>query len=34
MRWHTYLRLRAKSLMLESEIWEAEKAQLPAHVRL
>ena len=33
MRWHTYLRLRAKSLVLEQEIWEAEWARLPASVR-
>lgn len=33
MRWHTYLRLRAKSLMLEKEIWEAEWARLPDSVR-
>jgi len=29
MRWHTYLRLRAKSLALEKETWDAEWARLP-----
>jgi len=33
MRWHTYLRLRAKSLALEKKMWGAEWACLPASVR-
>ncbi|OZA17971.1 MAG: hypothetical protein B7Y02_02040 [Rhodobacterales bacterium 17-64-5] len=28
MRWHTYLRLRAKGLELEDQIWAAEHARL------
>jgi hypothetical protein len=28
MRWHTYLRLRAESMALETKIWDVEHALL------